>query len=512
MGFPLHHRALAHRSFGCHYPGPRCVPRQANRVSFFRGGGLSGRPRTPYTMPPWGRPPGATDVGRYFEGEGDDVYRFQELNSDDEKNGVSLDHGVQQVSNGKQLHNPDELYFNDMDIRAWERRASALNGSPHDFGYDMQEGEGAYYDDAGEVVSHAEYEELLFSRVLDKIRVARAVGNPDVELSPEELEAYQSRLYGPRTPTARLQAKSHATESPTMDDTASMFSVNSTDLPGHTSSSKSKPKKSQQRTSLFSSKPKKDKSVDRKRAAPNMPSSAGQTSPGFVIPGPDGQPIYTPINPYQGSLARDPPISQPGSRSVSGNSQAYQATSRVAPARETTRDFPGAFPGSFATPAPSYRSASPPQQRRSIESWQHTQEHSEPRTHSSSTQAPNLVPFPIEPYQYHSFSPTSSSSQPSPQLQYTRRPSAPPSEASYASMPRRVPVPTQQASPVSSHFDYISPEASYHSAGAPASSVPQGAGAVEVIPEPVPVQPAKASGSGKDGERRRKGGKSKKRS
>jgi hypothetical protein len=460
-------------------------------------------------MPPWGRPTGATDVGRYFEGVEDDVYRFQELNSDDEKNGVSLDHGVQQISSGKQLHNPDELYFNDMDIRAWERRASALNGSPYDLGYDMQEDEERYYDDAGEAVSRAEYEELLFSRVLDKIRVARAVGNPDVQLSPEELEAYQSRLYGTRTPAARPQVTSHAAESPVMDDAASMFSVNSNDLPGHTSLSKSKSKKSQQRTSLFSSKPKKDKSLDRKRAAPNMPSGAGQAPPGFVIPGPDGQQIYTPINAYQGSLARDHPTSQPGSRSVSGSSQAYHASSRTGTSKATSRDIPGAF---FATPAPSYRSASPPQQGRLVESWQHNQELGESRTRSSSIQAPNLVPFPIEPYQYHSFSPTSSSSQPSPQLSYMPRPSAPPSEASYTSMPRRVPVGAQSASPVSSHFDYISPEASYHSTGAPVSSVPKVEAAVEVVPEPVAVQPAKASGSGKDGERRRKSGKSKKRS
>jgi hypothetical protein len=39
----------------------------------------------------------------------------------------------------------------------------------------------------------------------------------------------------------------------------------------------------------------------------------------------------------------------------------------------------------------------------------------------------------------------------------------------------------------------------------------QGTAAVEVIPQPVPVNTAKASGSGKDGERKRKGGKSKKR-
>jgi hypothetical protein len=443
-------------------------------------------------MPPWGRPPGATDVGRFFEGVEDDVYRFQEVNSDDEKNGVLLD-------GGKQLHNPDELYFNDMDIKAWERRASALGEAPYDHGYDMQEEDEGYYDDAGEAVTRAEYEELLFSRVLDKIRVARAAGNPDVQLSPEEIEAYQSRLYGTRSPTTRAQPRSHYASSPNMDDAASVSSVNTTSQPGHI---KSKSKKSQPRNSLFSSKPKKEKSGDRKRAA----SGSSQIPPGFVIPGPDGQQIYTPINAYQGSLARDPaPTSLPGSRSASGSHQTYQAPSRVTP-REQAREVPGAFPGSFVTPAPSYRSPSPPQ---STASWQPTQEPAETYTRPPSIRPANLSSIPIEPYQYHSFSPTSSSSQPSPQLQYIRRPSVAPSEASYTSVPRRVPVPTQHVSPVNSHFDSAPPQFSYSNTAAMSSG--EVAPVVEVLPDPVPVSTARASGSGKDGERRRKGGKSKKR-
>ncbi|KAF1920139.1 hypothetical protein BDU57DRAFT_508277 [Ampelomyces quisqualis] len=391
-----------------------------------------------------------------------------------------------------------------MDIRAWERRASALDGASYDPGYDMQEEDEGYYDDAGEAVSRAGYEELLFTRVLDKIRVARAVGNPDVQLSAEELEAYQTRLCGNRAPAVRSEPKSRSTSSPIMDDTASIFSLNTAHQPGQASSSKSKSKKSQQRSSLFSSKPKKEKSINRNRAASNA-SSSNQVPPGFVIPGPDGQCIYTPINAYQGSLARDQAHpSQRGSRSGSGNTQAC-SPSHVTPPGDVMRDFPGAFPGSFATPASSYRSPSPPQPERSA-TWYPSHER------PSSIQPPNLVPFPIEPYQYHSFSPASSSSQPSPQLQYTRRSSAPPSEASYTSMPRRVPVPSQRTSPVSSHFDPAPLQGAYASVSATYSGETQHTAAVDVIPEPVPVQVAKASASGKDGERRRKGGKSKKRS
>lgn len=449
-------------------------------------------------------------MGRYFEGTEEDVYRFQELNSDDEKKGVSLDHGSQQVTKGRQLHNPDDLYFNDMDIRAWEQRASALEGSPYDLGYDMQEEDEGYYDDAGEAVSRAEYEELLFSRVLDKIRVARAAGNPDVQLSPEELEAYQSRLYGSRSPAMPSQSKSRSNTSPIMDDTASVLSA-STSRPGHSSSSKSKSKKSGERTSLFSSKPKKEKQAERKRTVSNVSSGSSQVAPGFVIPGPDGQQIYTPINAYQGSLARDPDShSQPGSRSVSGNSQTYHGYARSTAPSEIGKGVPGAFPGISATPAPSCRSASPPRQGRPT-TQQPTQEPSGSRIRSPSIQSTNFVPFPIEPYQYHSFSPSSSSSQPSPQLQYTRRPSAPASEASYTSMPRRVPVPAQPAAPAAGSYDTSPTQTFYQGTGVLASEAHQGSGSVEVIAEPVLVQPAKASGSGRDGERRRKGGKSKKR-
>lgn len=442
-------------------------------------------------MPSLGRPSGATDVGRYFEGVEDDVYRFQEPNSDDEKKGGLLDHGAQQ------LYNPDDLYFNDMDIRAWERRASALGGVPHDPGYDLLEEDEGYYDDAGEAVSRAEYEELLFSRVLDKIRVARAVGNPDVQLSQEELEAYQNRLYGTRTPAAPTQSKPR---SPVMDDAASMYSVNSMGQPGHTSSSKPKSKKSEKRTSLFSSKPKKEKPTERKRTVSNVSSGSSQAPPGFMIPGPDGQPIYTPINAYQGSLARDPaPASRPGSRSTSGSSQVYHA-----PPRGTARGVPGAFPGAYATPAPSYRSSSPPPQPRLATSWQHPLEPAKPPE-----EPPNLIPFPVEPYQYHNFSPTSSSSQPSPQLQYTRRPSAPPSEASYASVPRRVPVPTHHVSPVASAFDPTTLQTSYANTQALNSGGSQDASPLETVADPVILQGTKAAAGGKDGERRRKGGKKK---
>jgi hypothetical protein len=451
-------------------------------------------------------------VGRYYEGTEEDVHRFQELDSEDEKNGVLLNQGAQQASNGKHF-SPDELYFDDMDIRAWERRAAGVNGMPYDPAYDLPEEDEGYYNEAGEPVSHAAYEETLFRRVLDKIRIARATNDPDVQLSPEELRAYQAKLHGQTSPTARSRPDSHPTRSPILDDNASILSDNHISRHDQPSSSKSKSKKSQPRTSLFSSKPKKEKPGGRKRADSNASSGASQVAPGFVVPGPDGQRTYTPINAYQGSLAANrEPLLHPQSRSASGSGQMYYPPSRSPLPSEVGREVPGAFPGVYASPKQAYRPSTPPRKARPATLRQPTQEPAESRTRPPSIRSVNLVPFPIEPYQYQSFSPSSSSSQPSPQLQYTRRPSAPASEASYTSMPRRVPVPTQHVSPVNAHFDPPPPPASYAGSDYIYPGEYQGAAAIEVIPEPVLAPALKVSTSGKDGERRRKSGKTKKRS
>ncbi|KAH8726330.1 hypothetical protein GQ44DRAFT_193734 [Phaeosphaeriaceae sp. PMI808] len=461
-------------------------------------------------MPPWGRPPGVTDVGRYFEGVEEDVHRFQEFDSEDEKNGVLLNRGSQQVSNGKHL-NSDELYFNDMDIRAWERRAAALGEMPRELGFDLQEEDEGYYDDAGEAVSHAEYEELLFRRVLDKIRVARATGDSDIQLSAEELDAYQARLHGTKAPAVRPQSTSHPPTSPILDDTASIISTDSAGRHGHTSSGKSKSKKGQPRTSMFSSKPKKEKPSSRKRAISNVSIGSGNISPGFAVPGPDGQPTYTPVNPYQGSVSRDhEPLPQPAPRSASGNSQVLHAYSRMVSPQQSPREVPGAFPNVFGVPTQPHRPPSPPRQGRPTGTRQSTQKPTGSHSRSSSLQSTKLMPFPLEPYQYHNFSPVSSSSQPSPQVQYTRRPSVAPSEASYTTIPRRVPVPAQStASLVSIQRNYTEPpepQASYTGAEIMEPSDYQGFPIVEVVPQPIPIPLPAGPVGGRDGERRRKGG------
>ncbi|KAF2630827.1 hypothetical protein BU25DRAFT_455890 [Macroventuria anomochaeta] len=418
--------------------------------------------------------------------------------------GVNVEHGYQQASTGKQFLNKDDLYFNDMDIRAWERRTAALGGAPNrnDRGYQEDEG---YYNDAGEPMSAAEYEEVLFQRVLDKIRLARAADISDVQLTPEELDAYQSKLYGTRTPAARPP---QSPRSSPLNDAMGVANASTTSTKG---SSSSRSKKVQQRSSLFASKPKKDRPSSRKRAPSNVSSAP---PPGFMIPGPDGQPIYTPINACQGNLARDPVTPpQPTSRTLSNNERPPMPV-RVAP-----REMPGAFPGALPTSPHLYYPSTPL-----------AETHPSPQdlalgydglgisTRSlkpSSMQSSMPKTTPVEPYQYHTFS-SSSSTQSSPKLKYTRRVLS--AESSYTAMPRRVPVPAPRPPPVQANYldSSLSPRAS-------SLRVERAAGAVdeEVVLGDVDAQTdsgksvkgSEKRGSGSGGrkdERRRKSGKGRK--
>jgi len=438
-------------------------------------------------MPRWGRPPGGSSgVGRYYEGGQNDVHRFQELDSDDEKGGVVLDQAFQPALNGKSI-NPDELYFNDMDISAWEGRAAALGEATYQGRGHQQD----YDEYLGDDFDTAEYEEILFRRVLDKIRIARAAGNPNVSLSPEELRAYDSRLRGPRTTAVRPEIHSRPNSASYPNDPTSVVRDDGTSKYG----SSSRSKKDQKRSSIFGSKSK-EKPSSRKRTSTVSTTDGRAPPPGFVIPGPDGQPVYAPINPYQGSLERERESPRPASRSASDASHYIPSPSHAS----FSRDMLGAFPESVVD----YRPTTPPRQGRSISSRQAAYEADLPhgsRTRSSSIQSAGLVPFPVEPYQYHNFSPTSSTSPTSPQPQYTRSVSSAVSEASYTSVPRRVPVPAA----TSASLQRAAPAARSHvSQSDPALAAQASSSATPAQPQ----EAARASGHG--AERRRKSGKSRK--
>jgi hypothetical protein len=445
-------------------------------------------------MPSWGRPPGGRGVGKYME-EVEDVYRFQEVDSEDEKGGVLLDAGYQRDSNGKQSINPDELYFNGMDLREWERRTADLDGLAYgdEFGYPEEEG---YYEDAGDLaMAITEYEDLLFQRVLDKIRMARATGDPDVQLSPEELEIYQARLSGQRVPAARPQPPSpRHVSAPIVSSSTSTAVAPAPSTVGASGSGSTRAKKSSRRTSLFGSRRPKDKDKEKSSTRTRAPSMSSEAinpppPPGFVVPGPNGQPAFAPLNAYHGHRAQDsrvrPPVSPPrrSSRSASASgdrlstgkvSLPLDTTRPMRPARTPPRisspkDMPGTFPSDTSQ---IYRAATPQQHSRpaSSSSRQSTQDNIDPRNpssnrpHSSSSQqTTKLVPLAMPEYKHHTAEPfqyqvaghlATSQFQPP----YTRRVSSGSAVGSYTSMPRRVPVPVQRAPGINGvHGSYSDP-------------------------------------------------------
>lgn len=234
--------------------------------------------------------------------------------------------------------------------------------------------------------------------------------------------------------------------------------------------------------------------------------------------------MYAPINAYQSRMTRDAAVraggspSRPGSRSASISSRQAATPPRGTPPRE----FPGAFPSG------SPRLARPASSSSSRQSSLHG---SAPSTPSQQPVRLAFSPttdyqhYSAEPFQYQhagrvATAPVPSQPQPSPQPQYARRVVSGPAEGSYTTMPRRVPVPVQRATaPVSNvHGSYSDPALGYAS-----FSPTEELGADDILVDVVPqndsgnyrVQTVKSgskngesSSSGKDGERRRRSGRS----
>ncbi|KAF2876301.1 hypothetical protein BDV95DRAFT_483870 [Massariosphaeria phaeospora] len=371
-----------------------------------------------------------------------------------------------------------------MDLRAWQRRTAEMDGMAYGDDYSYQEDEG-YYDDAtGATMSAADYDDLLFQRVLDKIRIARATGDPELQLTTDELEAYQARLLGVRAPAVRPEPlRARPVSAPIMNGVANNTIVNTSTSTGGSVSGSTRSKKSQRRPSIFAPRPKreKEKTSSTKHPQSNV-SDATNQPPGFVVPGPGGQPMYAPINAYQGRMARDSPVrssgspSRPSSRSASLSGRQAPTPPRITPPRDVPGTFPSGSPQMYhreVTPPLRYRrDVTPPRQDRppSSSSRHSTGDNIAPsqgRSRSSSVQQPTkLVPFPVtdyqhysaEPYQYHTPVHSAPSQPSSSSPQYARRVGSGPADGNRMGMPRRVPVPVQRAtaslsSPQSSHSD-----------------------------------------------------------
>ena len=159
---------------------------QTNRYSFFRGGGLGGRPRTPKDSPLWGRPSRAR-AGKRTSGSGKhtqwvDDRRFEELDSDgDDGHGVGI--------NGSFVS--DELQFTGQDLgrpqRAYEYSDSSESSESLE-GYDNDKGTGGSMQ-----LALRDKEEMLVQKALERIRRAQELGKKNVKLTQPELDALERK-------------------------------------------------------------------------------------------------------------------------------------------------------------------------------------------------------------------------------------------------------------------------------------------------------------------------------
>jgi len=567
----------------------------------------------------------------------EDVMQFQELDSEEERaiqqqqyqqqqlqgGGVRLDreysqHGSSNNNNGKYF-NPDELYFNDMDLRAWERRTGGeIDGLAYgedydyDYGYgygedDVYVDEGFYDDSQGPNlnISPEEYQELLFQRALDKIRAARATGKQDVSLTPEELQAYENKMLGRPAPAVRqppvsqlrptsssslppVRGAPNISPSGTMSTATAMPApaTGSTSASGAASTSVSTRPKRSRRSSLFglrSSKPsekssrKRTSSTSRSDPTANLraslqaafqpqpqPSQPPQPQPqfqshplnqgplppppGFIVPGPNGQPIYNPINRLDPRIyhpresqaqtfrRNSSPFRPQGSRSASLNSNS-RFQMGTPPRATPPRDMPGGFPSGSPQAATPPRRSSRPVSSSSHYSVPDDYELPRNRSRSGSFQQrgapiaeevlgsrqqqqqahPELISFPIntraaEPYSYATV-PTTAQGQP------IRRvvSSGSQAESSYMAVPRRVPVPQRPSAgiPISqSHSDPVVPRAGTGSespeegGGVLVDVVPTVDGGYKVRSSGVEKEKGSSSSPGGGSERRRRSGRS----
>lgn len=208
--------------------------------------------------------------------------------------GVFLD-PIMQKGGARRAISDDALYYDGIDT-AWDSRRG--------LDYDNHAYAAAYEDDYYGVKLNPDEEELLVQRALDRIRIARSRGQPNVNLSHEELDA----LARPR-----LQQFSRPSDPAAPARPSSKGRTGNSNSASASSSSRSK--KSTSRPSIFSSSPRSSrtrsgKSDSKRRNSPahDFEASSAAPPPGFRIPGAGAAPL--------GYASH--PSSRPDSRSASG--------------------------------------------------------------------------------------------------------------------------------------------------------------------------------------------------
>ncbi|KAI4160506.1 MAG: hypothetical protein L6R39_000212 [Caloplaca ligustica] len=375
------------------HSGACIIHGQTNRYSFFRGGGLGGRPRTPHFTPPWGRSSRSSADTRRQPPE----HYFEELDSDDDDGqGVTL----------AGSHFSDELNYTGADLGPYRR-----NRRKNDDKYDSNstEDDDALEDRSAETMQLAlrNKEDLLVQQALERIRRAQILGKRNVRLTQPEIDALERK---------RRQDEANRTRI----------------VPGSKQVNK---RRSSSQLQLAG----KDSKAGKRKSAGLSPTlergyaleGRAATPPGKHGPGPDGRPIYAPMGYYPptANLPSSSRGSRPGSRT--GSSANLQQPTPALPSNQYWSGQPRHAPGyDHAPPSPSMRRLP-------------DDPHWDPRPRSASAN----YQYPADP-QYHQPYPSLPPPN-SPPYSQGRRIVSGPAEVQYPSISRRA-VPMSSAHAASS--------------------------------------------------------------
>lgn len=376
------------------HPGPCLVHGQAYRYSFFRGGGLGGRPRTPHSTPPWGRS-SRSKAGKRREPQ--DRY-FEEIDSDDDDG-----QGVALAGNGLS----DELNFTGADLGPHTR-----SRRKHEHGYDSSSSEGSGPNEeclaSTMQVALRNKEDLLVQHALERIRRAQLLGKRNVKSTQSEIDALARKQRQEEDKRSRQKAKQR--------QSSSQLQLGSKD-----------------------SKPARRKSSVLSQSGERTYNSEGRGSipPGIIVPGPDGRLTQTPIGYY-------PPPSNPPSGSQSG-SRDSRSGSRSGSSANLQQSTPPLASGQYWSGKPRYPSESdyviPSQTARTSPTMRRLPD--DPQWNPRPRSASSNYQYPPDAYHrtlYPSPSPISS------QYNQGRRIVSGPTETRYPSRSRRpVPIPATHA-------------------------------------------------------------------
>lgn len=248
----------------------------------------------------------------------------------------------------------DELYFTGFDMGRDGRGAG--NGYLDDGSYSDAYGpydEEARYEYEQQMLAYQaaerDREEALVHSYLEKIRKARSQGKSSANLKQDEVDAYE-RWREQQQPRETSVSPAPQTPSKKKKGSRSSSLISLSDSKSRKKSSAPSPAARSRKTPKPS----------RKSSSGNQSDSAaayasGSTAPGgFMVPGPNGQPVYAPFGYYSPppDPRGSPYASRPGPRSASANSK-----------RQPTPPFDPQPPFPYAAYPPRYYGPPPPDLR-----------------------------------------------------------------------------------------------------------------------------------------------------